>query len=206
MLSETSMYSAIVGLPTPSGNFAFMTNYFGYSDYNESQISLAYARKITDKVDIGAAFNYYGIRIPAYNNASAFHFQLSSIFHLTEQLHTGIHIYNPFSARIGKNPANSLASLYVAAIGYEWSKEVFTSIEIIKEQDKPAAIHTGIQYKPIAQLTGSAGYTSSLNQFYFGIGYTHRQLRLDFSASIHQYMGLSPGLLLTYLLQPKTSQ
>lgn len=203
MLAETSMYTAAFGLPTSSGNFALLTDYFGYSDYNQSEISIAYARKLANNIDIGAAINYYGIRIPGYGNASAFHFQLGSVFHINERLHTGIQIYNPLGAAIGKQSGLKLASVYSAGIGYEWSDYFLTSLEVIKEQEKKPAVHAGLQYKPIIQVTASAGYVSDHNQFYFGVGYSIKQFKLDLSAAYHQYIGVSPGLMLVYQFKPR---
>ena len=75
-LNELNNYTAAIGLPTHSGNFGLKASYYGFSDYNETQIGLAYARKLGNKVDIGAQFNYNGIRIAGYGNASAISFEI----------------------------------------------------------------------------------------------------------------------------------
>ena len=56
LLTETSMYSAIIALPTKEGNFAFQADYFGYKNYNESQLGIAYARNVGTKLDLGIKF------------------------------------------------------------------------------------------------------------------------------------------------------
>ena len=58
MLNELSLYQFAIAVPTNAGNFGVNTGYFGFSDYNESQMGLAYARKLGNKVDIGVQFNY----------------------------------------------------------------------------------------------------------------------------------------------------
>src|SRR5258706_15429047 len=52
MLNELANYNAAVGLTTHSGNFGLKAAYSGFSDYNETQIGLAYARKLGNKVDV----------------------------------------------------------------------------------------------------------------------------------------------------------
>lgn len=206
MLEELSLHHLSVNIPSGPGNFAFLANYFGYTRYNQSQISLGYARKLATNINLGTAFNYTNIRIPGYGSASAIHFQVGAIFQISERLRTGMQLYNPFSARIGKHSGQRLASVYTAGLGYEWSENLLTTLEIRKEQEKPAAIHTGLQYQPINVFLCSAGYVSEHNQFYFGVGYMFKQFRLDLSASTHQYMGWSPALLLLYKLPLKKTE
>ncbi len=91
LLEGTNMYSSIFALPTNQGNFAFQADYFGYANYNESQLGIAYARSLGTKLDIGVKFNYYSFRIPGYQNSSAVNFEIGTIVHLTEQLHAGLH-------------------------------------------------------------------------------------------------------------------
>jgi hypothetical protein len=46
LLSELNNYTAVIGLPTGSGNFGLKANYSGSSDYNETQFGLALWKKI----------------------------------------------------------------------------------------------------------------------------------------------------------------
>ena len=52
LLSELNNYTAVIGLPTATGNFGIKANYSGFSDYNETQIGLAYARKLGDRKSV----------------------------------------------------------------------------------------------------------------------------------------------------------
>src|SRR6187402_3712006 len=79
MLTELSLYQLAIAVPTNSGNFGFKAGYFGFSNYNESQMGLAYARKLGSKVDIGAQFNYNGIRIAGYGNDAAVSFEIGTV-------------------------------------------------------------------------------------------------------------------------------
>lgn len=198
MLAETSAYTAIVNVSSTSGNFALQADYFGYTDYNESQLGLAYGISLSEKIGIGAKFNYYNRHISSYGNASAFNFELGSLVHITDQLHAGVSVYNPLGSPLGKNTGETLTSLYKAGIGYEMSSSFFSSLEVIKEEGMDVNLHVGLQYKPLKQLFARAGMLTSPSSFYFGVGYIYRQLRLDVSVSFHQQLGISPGLLLLY--------
>jgi len=205
LLNELSLYDAAFALPTSSGNFGLDARYYGFSDYNESQVGLAYARSLGSKVDIGVQFNYYNIRIAGYGNASTVNFEIGTIFHLTDDLHAGLHAYNPVGGKLGKNGEEKLASIYSAGIGYEASEKFFMSMEIEKEEDKPVNINAGLQYKFLPQLLARIGTSTSTSSFYFGVGYNLKALRFDVMASYHPQLGITPGLLLIFNFKSQKS-
>lgn len=198
LLTELGLYSAILAQTTASGNFSLSANYYGYKAYNESELSVGYGRKLSDKVDIGIKFNYFSLRIPSYGKASAFNFDAGAIFHITEQLHSGINIYNPLSSKLGRHTAEKLMPVYKAGLGYDFSTSFFSGIEVIKEQGSTTGIHASFQYKPVTQLFARAGIVTSNHSWYAGIGYLFKELRVDVTVSMHQQLGISPGILLLY--------
>ncbi len=198
LLSELNNYTAVVGLPTNSGNFGLKAGYSGFSDYNETQLGIAYGRKLGSKVDIGAQFNYHGIRISSYGNASAISFELGTVLHLTDKLHAGVHITNPVGGKFGKDQQEKLSSVYTVGLGYEASQKFFISIEIEKEEDQPVNVNAGFQYKFIPQLLARAGMSSATSSAWIGLGFTIKSLRLDVTTSFNPQLGITPGLLLLF--------
>lgn len=203
LLQELSLYQAAVALPTTSGNFGFNAEYYGFSDYNESQMGLAYARKLGEKVDVGVQFNYHTVLISGYGNASAVNFEMGTVLHLTDQLHAGVHVYNPVGGKLGKNQEEKLASVYTVGFGYDASEKFFVSTEIEKEEDQPVNVNAGIQYKFLPQLMARAGIASATSQAYFGAGLFLKSFRLDVTAAYHQQLGITPGLLLVFNFNAK---
>ena len=198
LLSELNNYTAVAGVTTQSGNFGLKANYSGFSEYNETQIGLAYARKLGTKLDIGAQFNYNGIRIAGYGNSSAISFEIGSILHISEKLHTGIHINNPIGGEFGKDQQEKLPAVYSLGLGYDASEKFFASFEVEKEEDQPVNVNAGIQYRFIPQLMARAGMSSSTSSAWLGIGLLIRSFRLDVTASYHSQLGVTPGLLMIF--------
>lgn len=196
MVEELNGYSTIIAMPTTSGTFGFQGDYFGSSAYNESQLGLIYARKVTAQVDVGAKFNYHSVRVQGYGNASAVNFEAGAVFHLTERFHTGIHVYNPTSSRLGKTGNEKLASIYRFGAGYEASDKVFASAEIVKLEDQQLSVNAGFQYNLYEKVFLRAGIATGTNNSYAGIGYQFSTARLDVSASYHPQLGFTPGILL----------
>jgi len=198
MLKDLGFYDVVVAIPTRTGNFAFDGRYFGITDYNESQLGLAYARTLGSKIDLGVQFNYYAVRIAGYGNASSVNFELGSIFHITDDFNAGLHVYNPIGSKLGKSGEEKLASIYSFGVGFEPSKTFFFSLELTKEEDKPPNVIAGLQYKFLPQLLARGGISSTTTSMYFGIGFQWKEMRFDATASYHPELGISPGILLLY--------
>ena len=196
MLDETNLYSMVLAFVTGKGNFAVQADYFGFKNYNESQVGLAYAKKLGAKVDVGAKFNYYSFRIPGYGNAATVNFEAGIIAHLTEKVHAGVHVYNPVGGKFFKNADEELGSSYTFGIGYEPSAKFLVSTEIVKEEDIPTNVNVAVQYNFMSQFFVRAGISSESTNSYAGVGISWKNFRLDVSGSYHPKLGFSPGVLL----------
>jgi hypothetical protein len=203
MLKELGFDDAALVIPTRSGNFGLDARYFGFSDHNEMQLGLAYARSLGSKIDLGVQFNYYAVRIAGYGNASSVNFELGTILHLTDNVNAGLHVYNPLGSKLGKNGEEKLASTYSFGLGFEPSQNFFFSLELAKEEDKPPNVNAGLQYKFLPQLLARGGISTATSSMYLGIGFEWRSMRLDATASYHPELGISPGIMLLVPLSPK---
>jgi hypothetical protein len=206
LLVETNMYSAIIALPTEEGNFAFQADYFGYKNYNESQLGVAYARNVGTKLDLGIKFNYYSFRIPGFESPSTVNFEIGVICHFTEKLNGGIHIYNPVGGKLSKTENDRVSSVYSFGLGYEASDNFFVSGEIVKQEDLPVNVNAGVQYNFAKQFFARFGIASQNQSPYGGAGLSWKNFRLDVSASYHPQLGFSPGLMLIMTLKPKENE
>jgi hypothetical protein len=203
MLAELNCYRAVFALPTRSGNFGLNAGYSGFTEFNETQFGLVYARKLGKKLDIGAQFNYNGIRIGAYGSAAAISFELGTIMHVSERLHAGIHINNPVGGKFGEDQQEKLSSVYTIGIGYEASDKFFISSEIVKEEDQPVNVNAGLQYKFLPQLLVRTGVSTATSTVWMGTGLSWKSFRIDVSASFHQQLGITPGLLVLFNFKSK---
>lgn len=203
LLAETNMYSAIVAIPTQQGNFAFQADYFGYKNYNESQLGIAYARNVGNKLDLGIKFNYYSFRIPGFESPSTFNFEVGAIAHLTDKLNAGVHFYNPVGGRLSKTEDDKLSSVYSFGIGYEASDYFLISAEVVKEEDLPVNVNAGIEYNFSEQFFARFGIASQNESPFAGAGISWDNFRLDVSASYHPQLGISPGLMFIMNFKPK---
>ncbi|MEO7982551.1 MAG: hypothetical protein ABI688_00590 [Bacteroidota bacterium] len=206
LLNELNNYTAVAGLTTHSGNFGLKTNYSGFSDYNETQLGLAYGRKLGTRLDAGLQFNYNSVSIAGgYGSSSAISFELGAILHITDKLNTGLHINNPVGGKFGKDQQEKLSSVYGFGLGYEASEKFFISAEIEKEEDQPVNVNAGFQYKFIPQLLVRAGMATATSSAWLGVGLTLRSFRLDITSSYHPQLGITPGIMMLFNFKPPSS-
>jgi hypothetical protein len=201
LMDELKSITTIVAVPTSAGTFGLRGNYFGSTVFNESQLGLLYARKVAANVNVGVQFNYYAVRIPGYGTASTINFEAGAVFHLTEQLHTGFHIYNPVGSSLGKLSAEKLASVYVFGLGYEASDKLFVAGEIIKQEDLPVAVHVGLQFILAPAVFLRTGISTLNNNSYISVGLNTGFGRIDINTAYHPQLGFTPGLLLLIPIQ-----
>ena len=198
MLNELSLFSAAVALPTSSGNFGLQLHRFGNTSYNEMQAGLAYGRKLNDFLDLGVQFNYYAVNVAGYGKAGTVNFDAAAIFHFTDQLHGGIHVYNPTSTKFGKGKEERLPAVYNAGLGFNASEDFLVSAEIEKTEDLPISVNANIQYEFAERFLARGGVVSGTSMWFFGAGFIFKNYRVDATASVHPQLGVSPGLLLIY--------
>lgn len=198
MLQELSSYSFAAVLPTSTGNFGIRGDYSGGSSYSETTAGLGYGRKLGNKIDVGIQFHYFSMNATGYGSASAITFDAGAVFHLTEAVQTGLHVYNPVGIKIGKSGEEKLPAIYSAGIGYDASPQFFIGGEIQKTVDEPLNVNAGFHYQFAKQLTARAGISSATSVYYIGFGVQLKSLRLDATSSFHPYLGVTPGLLLIY--------
>jgi hypothetical protein len=201
MLNDLNAFTTIVGATTSFGTFGFQADYAGAASFNESELGLMYARKLTEDIEVGAKFNYHAIKIAGYGSLSTINFETGAIFHLTEKLHCGVHIYNPGGSRLGKTESEKLASIYRFGVGYEASDKLFIGAEIIKQEDLPTGINASLQYNLHRRVFIRSGLSTANNVSYVCLGINTDFGRIDLNTSYHSQLGFSPGILLLFHLK-----
>ena len=201
MLKELNAYSAIAAFPTTSGTFGFQGDYFGSAAFNESQLGILYARKISQQIDIGVKFNYYAVRIPEYKSVSTVNFEGGAIFHFTNQFHAGFHLYNPSKSSLGKSGYEKLASVYSFGVGYEASEIVFFSAELVKQEARQISVIAGLQYNILKNVFLRTGISTLAGSSFVSIGYKLSFARIAINTAYHPQLGFTPAVLLLFDLK-----
>lgn len=198
MLKELNVFQAVMAAPFAAGGAAITIRYSGFAGYNESELGMAYGRKLGEAVDLGIQFNYTRLQITGYGSASGMNVEMGTILHFTEQLHGGFHIRQPAGKKFSKNNYDQPLAVYTAGLGYEASDKLFLGMEVGKAENQPVDVYTAVHYAFIKQFFVRAGIATSTGSFFTGFGLLWKQCRADLAATYHPRLGLTPSLLLVF--------
>jgi len=207
MVAEIGSYSAALAYPTNSGTFGLAINYFGYENYNEQKIGLAYARKpyarkLFEGVAIGAQVDYIGTRIPEYGSAGKVTFELGVQANLLEHFVIGAHIFSPIRTQLTDNEIDVIPTQLNVGIAYLPTEKVTIALELEKDFDYTASFKGGVEYQLVDELSLRVGVGTGVGtnptQNGFGIGIHLGKLDIDIAAAYHQLLGFTPGASVSY--------
>ncbi|MFT5167886.1 MAG: hypothetical protein ACI8P3_003124, partial [Saprospiraceae bacterium] len=126
-LNEIRSIAAGFAYPTKSGVFGLNINYYGFEDYNEQKVGLAYSRKLLENLAIGAQINYINFRIPEYGNKGFLSFEMGLQAQILKEVLLAVHIANPIGQEIVEN--DNLPTVFKIGASYNPSKKVIVSLE-----------------------------------------------------------------------------
>jgi hypothetical protein len=197
-LKELTLYMVTAALPVSSGGIGIAMQYSGFTDFNESQVALAYGKNL-GRVSVGIQCNYNMLHIAGYGNDAAIGVEVGSQWQITPRVVTGIHMVNPVGGWFRNSPDEKLAAIYQLGAGYEVSQQLFMSAEVSKEEDRPVNVQAGLQYNVMLnRLFVRMGLATATTSPYVGMGWQWKNCRADISLRYHPQLGLSPGLLLLF--------
>ena len=178
--------------------------YSGFSDYNETQLCLGYAKTL-GQVDVGIQFDYSAFRMAGYGSSSFVQADVGMIWHIMEKLHTGVHLMNVLSGRLSGNTKEKTAFVFKMGFGYEVSDAVFISSEICKEEDKVVTLLALLQYTVAGKFYLRGGISTATSSPWLGAGWAWKNFRIDITSSYHPQLGITPGLLLLFSSKQKST-
>jgi long-subunit fatty acid transport protein len=197
LIADLNSFSGIFALPTNSGTFGLAVNYFGFSAYNEQKIGLAYARKFSKKVSVGAQVDYLNTSIEEYGNRGVITFELGMQFELSKELRFGTHIYNPI--RTSVNLEENLPTIFKIGGAYTPAENLVVAAEIEQDLDYDTRFKMGVEYGFLDALDLRIGIQSNPTSVTFGLGLNLKEnFFLDFASAYHQVLGFSPSIGIIY--------
>lgn len=199
MQSGLNIGALAVAIPAIGGTFGVSTTYFGNELYKDTKFGLAYGKTFGPKFSAGIQMDYLLTTLAEnYGSAGAFTFEGGILVALTDKLKAGIHIFNPIRAKLSLNNDERIPTIFRSGISYTFSEKVLVCAEVEKDIDYDPVIKGGVEYHMIPQLYLRAGIATNPTLSSFGFGLELKKLKLDFSTSIHQTLGISPKFGATY--------
>lgn len=197
MQEKLNNYQVMIAVPTDRGGLGIAAHYFGAAEYNESMVGIAYARQL-GRIDLGVQFNYAMMRAAGYGGDGTAVVEVGTLWHITDQVHVGVHVFNPYGGKYGKQGQEKMAWGYKMGLGYEVSKQVLLSAEWVKEEGRDLNVVAGVQYVLDNRFFARLGIATATTSPWIGAGWAWKQVRVDVTGSYHPQLGFTPGVLLLF--------
>jgi len=148
MLKELSSQGIIAGIPTKGGVFSVCVHAFGPAKWRETNLSLAYAKQLTQKLSGGIQLNYFGMKLPEEDQTlSSVGAEVGFIYKFSKMLFAGIHVANPVSIPFQTSDYNDKIP-YCIRIGAHSpvTNELTISAEAEKAESEPVIFKAGMEW------------------------------------------------------------
>ncbi len=199
-LSQIGTQSGVLGVPTKFGTFAGTYRRYGYTDYSENNLGLAYARTLGQYISVGIQFDYlFYHQSSGYDNTGAFLLQVGIIAHPVENLQIGAQIYNPTMTTLINYDDEPVNTILRFGAGYTFVEKVLLTSEVEVSVEEDGRFKFGVEYEPVDDLFVRTGVATAPNQYFLGLGYRLKSLVIDISASTHETLPLSSQIAFRYI-------
>jgi hypothetical protein len=193
--TNLSTKAATAVLPGLRGVFALSGSYYGYSQYSEQRYSLAYAKVLGSSLSAGVSLDYCHLGLGgAYGSSGAFTFGLGVKAQLATDLQLGARVFNPISSGFSNLVQANIPSEMGVGLSYSFSKQLWASLEILKQSDRDASIGLGFEYAVLQNFKVRGGYGLNPNAWSFGVGFKTKYFDADLTSVYHPIMGFAPRM------------
>ena len=173
---------------------------FGDKLYNEQKIGLGYAHKI-GPVSLGLKATLMQLHLEELGSKRTVAISFGGQSEIIPSLIFGAYIHNLTQARLADFQDERFPTVMTAGLAYKPGEKFFLTLETEKDLERPADFKGGVEYKIIEQLTLRTGFSSARQSATAGVGFTSRQLQIDYALGGHSVLGMSNYLSVSYRIE-----
>lgn len=196
LLKETALKSFSGVIPAGNaGGFGLVGTQFGYTNYNQLKVGLAYGRKIAENFSAGLQLNYNAIRLgDVYGSKKTFTAEFGINAKLIDKLTFGAHVYNVSRSLLTKNNNEFIPTTVRFGLQYDFSTAVIALVETETTINQKTNIKFGVEYNLKQKFYLRAGINTNPFLASFGFGYHYKMAYIDIAAAYHQVLGFTPAI------------
>ena len=170
---------------------------FGDKLYNEQKLGLAFAHQI-GPVSLGLKATVLQLHLEELGSRRAVALSFGGQSEIIPKLTFGAHIYNLNQAKLAGFQQERFPTVMQTGLAYKPGDKLLLTLETQKDLERPSDIKSGLEYKPIAQLALRTGFSTARQTATAGVGFTSRQLTIDYALGSHSVLGISNHLSVSF--------
>ena len=198
-IPQYSLSAIAASVPTGHGSVGAMLYYFGYSQYHDIRVGLAYGHAFSKRFSAGIQLNYFNTYIADYYGSYHSVVAEGGIMAIpVDNLYVGVHVYNITASKMSDPEREPLPVIFRVGLGYEFQQRLFVSMETEKELDKSVVLKGGAEFNINKTFFLRAGYSTNPGKPSFGFGFLFYNFRADIAVTLHPTLGFTPYFSLLY--------
>ena len=188
--------------PTRYGTGSLSVYRFGDALYSQHRLSLGLSHRI-EQFSVGLRLSEHQYHIKSFGTRFRTVIDIGGQAQLSPQLTLGMQLLNVTQASLANENHESIPTLVQVGLSYRPVAAWLLNAEVEHEVTQRPNLKLGVEYTALQKFSLRTGFNSiDLRQF-FGLGWKHRILLIDYALSSHSRLGLSHQVSLTYRLYEK---
>jgi len=202
LLSELASQGCAVSIPLKSGTWGLGGSRFGFTEYAEWRVGLAYARTFGSFFAAGVRFDFLSTHVSEdHRPDNRITFGVGFRAKLTGKIIIGVAIDDPLPSRLDPGSPKNLNTTVALGLAYHPLKKLMLVAQAGKNVNRQATLTAGLEYECLDHFFLRTGLCSHPLYTTFGIGFIWKRLLFDLAASFHQQLGLTPQVSIQYLMR-----
>jgi hypothetical protein len=174
-----------------------MVSSFGFTEYNEQKIGLAYARKLGNNISLGGQLDMLRYNISAVGSKSLATFELGMQLDLNREFSIATHIFSPGKVSVTEN--TDIGTRFRLGVRYKPSSKVFILAEADKLIYRKTELKLGVSYRLVKQAEVRLGINPVTEFFSFGALFSFKdKYKMASAFALNDRLGTSSALSLQY--------
>lgn len=191
-MKELSFYNTALVMPMKIGTLGLSYSRFGFENFNENKLGLAYARSFGPHLKMGLKLDYLMFKFSddyVKRRTATFEFGIQS--DITKDLCIGVYIFNPINVKLKTINNERIPVVFRFGLSYQVTKDFLATSEVEYNSDKSLDYRFGLEYNTLQDFYIRVGVHTNPATTSVGVGYTLNRLVIDVSATMNQYTGVS---------------
>ena len=189
-LTELSNGFASFTYPTSFGTIGTGFMIYGFELYKETELALAYGRKIYKNFSAGITVFYKNISIKNYGNKGFLLFNIGGIVKINDQVNLGF-VFENLTRTTINDEDNQIPVVYWTGISYKIIDDLNLFAAIKKEVEFNPSLRFGAEYNLLEFLQLRVGTANEPDVYSVGIGIIYNVFQFDYAVFKHYDLGLT---------------
>ena len=195
------LHAAAVGMikPLTFGTASLSVYRFGDALYSEDQFALGFGHRVS-QFSFGLRLSGYQYHVETVGTRFTTAVDVGGVAQLSPTLHFGMQITNLTQAKKSGYTQEKVPTRIQTGMAYRPTETFQLAAEVEYEVQQTTNAKIGAEYTVLKKISFRSGVQTAYFQQFFGLGLTHRLLRIDYALRTHAELGWSHQLSLAYQL------